>query len=145
MSLCGNSDHDGQQNPPAGSDAYNSRNSHVYVFKTNLDSNRNFSSFGDPKEVFTAKTWLTKIGLFAADFIGEGVELEAPVHVKVEGERSYAAILQTPPYHVDYIPVPWEADQTPKLTNFTYAPALKSTYTHKTEGSGFKVRHEKLC
>ena len=70
-----------------------------------------------------------------ADFIGEGLELEAPVHVKVEGERTYAAILQPPPYHIDYIPVPWEADQTPKLTNFTYAPALKSTYSHKTEGS----------
>ena len=43
-----------------------------------------------------------KVGLVAADFFGEGVELEAPVYVKVEGERSYAAILQTPPYHIDY-------------------------------------------
>ena len=107
---------------------------HVYLFKTNLNNN-NFSSFGNAKEVFSSKNLATKIALAAADFVGEGVELEAPVHLKVGGNRNYAAIIQTPPYHVDYIPVPWESDQTPKLTNFTYSSALKSTYTHQKEGS----------
>ena len=106
----------------------------AYLFKTNL-SNNNFSSFGDAKNVFSRNWTNTKTALTAADFIGEGVELEAPVHLKVKGNRNYAAIIQTPPYHVDYIPVPWESDQTPKLTNFTYSSALKSTYTHKKEGS----------
>ena len=128
VSWAGNSDRELNQHYENG--AYQ----HVYLFKNNLNNN-NFSSFGDAKEIFSSRKRITKIALAAGDFFGEGVELEAPVHLKIDGNRNYAAIIQTPPYHVDYIPVPWEADQTPKLTNFTYSPALKSTYTHKKEGS----------
>lgn len=74
-----------------------------------------------------------KLAVVGADFLGEGVELESPVHLKTEGDRTYAAILQTPPYHVDNIPVPWGADPTtPALTNFTYNKDLKASYTHET-------------
>ena len=128
VSWAGNSDRELNQHYENG--AYQ----HVYLFKNNLNNN-NFSSFGDAKEIFSSRKSITKIALAAGDFFGEGVELEAPVHLKINGNRNYAAIIQTPPYHVDYIPVPWESDQTPKLTNFTYSPALKSTYSHKKEGS----------
>lgn len=106
---------------------------HVYLISTNYSNSK--SSFNNAKEIFKSSYKLTKVALAAGDFYGEGVELEAPVHLKIDGNRNYAAIIQTPPYHVDYIPVPWESDQTPKLTNFTYSPALKSTYSHKKEGS----------
>ena len=128
VSWAGNSDFEFNK------DYENGSYQHVYLFKNNLNNN-NFSSFGDAKEIFSSRKRITKIALAAGDFFGEGVELEAPVHLKIDGNRNYAAIIQTPPYHVDYIPVPWESDQTPKLTNFTYSPALKSTYTHKKEGS----------
>ena len=129
VSWAGNSDHELNQ------DYENGAYQHVYIFKSNLNNNKDFSSFGDAQEVFSSRNLITKVALAAGDFFGEGVELEAPVHLKIEGDRNYAAIIQTPPYHVDYISVPWESDQTPKLTNFTYSPALKSTYTHKKEGS----------
>ena len=102
----------------------------VYLFKTNV-SGGSFSGFADCKKVAelpqsvpqgvsassTGKVWT---GMLAADFAGEGVELDAPVHVKDEGDRSYIAILNAPPYHVDTV----SADGNSIVTaphNFTYS------------------------
>ena len=41
--------------------------------------------------------------MLAADFAGEGVELDVPVHVKDTGDRSYIAVLNAPPYLVDTV------------------------------------------
>ena len=103
----------------------------VYLFKTNV-SNGSFSGFSDaskiqeipaapPSEV-NAESSSGKIwhGLLAADFAGEGVELDVPVHVKDEGDRSYIAILNAPPYHVDTVSADGNSLQTAPH-NFTYS------------------------
>ncbi|MBQ7217051.1 MAG: hypothetical protein IJS39_13830, partial [Synergistaceae bacterium] len=111
---------------------------HAYIFKVNHNpatATGQFIGVSTGKEVLSvynsASTY--RLALVGADFLGEGVELEEPVHLKTEGDRTYAAILQTPPYHVDYIPVPWgDEPTTPALTNFTYTEDLKSEYDHES-------------
>ncbi len=48
--------------------------------------------------------------LLPGDFYGESMALGEPTHLVFEGERSYAAEIQTPPYHVDYIQAPFEVN-----------------------------------
>lgn len=110
------------------------RRDNAYIFKTNHTDDGRFIGVSPGANVYqyVQDTENDKSALVAADFLGEGVELEEPVHLKVEGERTYAAILQTTPYHVDNIPVPWDSDQTPKVTNFTYSTELKTSYTHES-------------
>ena len=102
----------------------------VYLFKTNV-SNGSFSGFSNyktitnipkaaPQEVSASSTGMIWTGMLAADFAGEGVELDVPVHVKDEGDRSYIAVLNAPPYHVDTL----SADGNSLVTaphNFTYS------------------------
>ena len=102
----------------------------IYLFKTNV-SGGSFTGFSDYKKIAelpkavpqgvtassTGKIWT---GMLAADFAGEGVELDVPTHVKDEGDRSYIAILNAPPYHVDTV----SADGNSLVTaphNFTYS------------------------
>lgn len=108
---------------------------HAYVFKMKHNDAGKIMGVESGVEIVTVDNTKpeNKMAIVAADFLGEGVELEAPVHLKVEGDRTYAAILQTPPYHVDNIPVPWDSDPTtPKLTNFTYSSGLKTAYIHES-------------
>ena len=105
----------------------------VYLFKTNV-KNGTFDGFANPSKVAEIpksipqelggleSSSLSKRlhGLLAADFAGEGVELDVPVHVKDTGDRSYIAILNAPPYHVDTV----SADGNSLTTaphNFTYS------------------------
>lgn len=107
----------------------------AYVFRVTHNDSGKFTGVKSGVEVVNVENSKpeNKMAIVAADFLGEGVELEAPVHLKVEGDRTYAAILQTPPYHVDNIPVPWDSDPTtPKLTNFTYSSGLKTAYIHSS-------------
>ncbi len=49
-------------------------------------------------------------GLLPGDFYNETMELGDPDHMVFEAERSYVAEIQTPPYHVDYVQVPFEVN-----------------------------------
>ena len=102
----------------------------VYLFKTNVN-NGSFSGFSDyskitefsesaPSGVSASSTGRVWTGMLAADFAGEGVELDIPVHVRDTGDRSYIAVLNAPPYHVDMV----SADGNSLVTaphNFTYS------------------------
>ncbi|MDR1515189.1 MAG: hypothetical protein LBS45_05800 [Synergistaceae bacterium] len=76
-------------------------------------------------------------GLVTADFMAESFALDAPTHTVVRDKKTYAAALQTPPYHVDYVPVPWAADpERPALTNFSYAGGSVAYSKSDTESTG---------
>ena len=91
-------------------------NGHAYVFKVNhVASTGKFIGVSQGKETLSVSNTASgsdKITILASDFYGEGIELDDPVHLRIEGDRTYAAIIQTPPYHVDNIPLPWGTDRT---------------------------------
>ena len=58
--------------------------------------------------------------MLTADFAGNGVELDVPVHVKDTGDRSYIAALNATPYHVDTVKTDGNTIQTAPH-NFTYS------------------------
>jgi hypothetical protein len=96
----------------------------LYRFKSLVDPNNgNFISFGSSSgTTLDSGTNGWAVGLVTADFAGESLVLDTPTHMVVRDKKSYAATLQTPPYHVDYVPVPWASDPAqPALTNFSYA------------------------
>lgn len=67
--------------------------------------------------------------LLAADFADESLILGDPEHYVIEGNMSYNVILQTPPYHIDYIKAPWSAvSDEPSVQNFTYVSSTASSY-----------------
>ena len=80
------------------------------------------------------------MALVAADFTGEGIELGAPTHVINPADRSYMAILQTPPYHVDNIAADGKT-LTLTPTNFSYIRGAMTTYaksSNETEKNNTK-------
>ena len=96
----------------------------VTVFKTKLNSAKQFDGFEDGKLVLQEKkTGGTWRGLVAADIAGEGVELDKPVHIRQESNRNYIAVLNAVPYHVDNVKEDGTALQTAPH-NFTYSEAL---------------------
>ncbi|MBQ9565831.1 MAG: hypothetical protein IJU98_09620, partial [Synergistaceae bacterium] len=64
------------------------------------------------------------LGLLPGDFYCQTVELGEPDHMVFEDERSYAAEIQTPPYHVDYVQVPFAVNGAipakPSVLNMSY-------------------------
>ena len=80
------------------------------------------------------------MALAAADFTGEGIELGRPAHIINPSDRSYMAILQAPPYHVDNIALDGkELTLTP--TNFSYVKGAMTTYaksSNETEKNNTK-------
>lgn len=69
-----------------------------------------------------------------SDFAGEGIELGKPVHLVSPAHRSYMAVLQAPPYHVDNIAVDGSA-LTLTPTNFSYIKGSKTTYAKSSSES----------
>ncbi|MDR1579395.1 MAG: VCBS repeat-containing protein, partial [Synergistaceae bacterium] len=118
----------------------NSGHAQCVVFDgASYNENKNKSGFKDGK----GKTWMNlgsgirARGLVTADFAAESFALGAPTHTIVRDKKSYAAVLQTPPYHVDYVPAPWAADPTrPALTNFSYAGGSVTYSKSDTESTG---------
>lgn len=64
--------------------------------------------------------------LIPGDFYYESFELGEPEHLRVRGYNTYEITLKTPPYHVDFIKVPWLKDETGAIIeptepiNFSY-------------------------
>ena len=74
--------------------------------------------------------------LVAADFLSEGITLGSAVHVKRPTDRSYTAILQAPPYHVDNIATDGMS-LTTEPVNFSYVNGATTTY-ERGSSSGSK-------
>ncbi|MBQ3398623.1 MAG: hypothetical protein IJG51_07035, partial [Synergistaceae bacterium] len=114
----------------------------VTVFKTKLNSAKQFDGFEDGKlalqETKTGGTWR---GLIAADFAGEGVELDKPVHLKKRSQRSYVAALSAVPYHVDNVSADGSA-LTEQPTNFTYSDMTVSYGRSTTDTTTNTVKQD---
>ena len=72
------------------------------------------------------------IGLAAGDFTKTGILLKNPVHWIVDNQKVFTAIVPSPPYHVDYIPVPWNESKEPSLVNISFVPDTTVNYTRST-------------
>ena len=96
----------------------------VTVFKTKVNAAKQFDGFEDGKLVIQDKknggTWR---GLVAVDLASEGVELDKPVHLRQKSNRSYVAVLNAIPYHVDTVSADGTALQE-QPHNFTYSEYL---------------------
>ncbi|MBR2207274.1 MAG: hypothetical protein IJ859_00530 [Synergistaceae bacterium] len=78
------------------------------------------------------------VGLGAGDFKGDGIFLKNPVHSVTVGNQVPTTIIQAPPYHVDYIPLPWEKDGKAKLANISFVPATQVKYVRSTSAQNQK-------
>ena len=79
-------------------------------------------------------------GLIASDFAGEGIELGRPVHLVRAADRSYMAVLQAPPYHVDNISADGKS-LTLAPVNYSYIKGASTTYaksSNETEKKNVK-------
>ena len=74
------------------------------------------------------------MALVAADFTGEGIELGTPTHIINPADRSYMAILQAPPYHVDNISADGKS-LTTTPTNFSYIKGAMTTYAKSSNAT----------
>ncbi|MBR1603411.1 MAG: hypothetical protein IJ667_08225 [Synergistaceae bacterium] len=110
---------------------------HVVVFKSKVNASGQFDGFENGKEIFVDRrhfyydagwTWL-----LADDFAGEGVLLDKPVHLKKNLNRSYIAVLDAVPYHVDTLAKDAKTLQSQPY-NFTY-----SHEGSKTDGGRMEV------
>lgn len=121
------------------------RGDRLYLFKSQFNPDGRFSGFSSEKQIAAGSNgWA--VGLLTADFAGESLILEAPTHLIVRDKKTYAAMMQTPPYHVDYVPSPWADDPTaPALTNFSYtggtATYAKSETESEARDTAFEARH----
>ncbi|MBQ6773856.1 MAG: hypothetical protein IJP48_07335 [Synergistaceae bacterium] len=86
------------------------------------------------KEVKAFDSKSARIGIAASDFTSESLRLGTPLHMKADNVLDYVVILQAPPYHVDYIPVPWEGGEA-KVKNISYSDGLGAKYVNNS-GSG---------
>ena len=86
------------------------------------------------KEVKAFDSKSARIGIAASDFTSESLRLGTPLHMKADNVLDYVVILQAPPYHVDYIPVPWEGGES-KVKNISYSDGLGAKYVNNS-GSG---------
>ncbi len=78
------------------------------------------------------------VGLGAGDFKGDGIFLKNPVHSVTVDNQVPTTIIQAPPYHVDYIPLPWEKDGKAKLANISFVPATQVKYVRSTSAQNQK-------
>ena len=98
----------------------------VTVFKTKI-KNGQFDGFEDGKIAIQYKSdWTGEVeswrGLLAVDIAGEGVELGQPVHLQKKSDRSYVAVLNAIPYHVDTVSTQGTAlPQASQPVNFTFS------------------------
>ena len=88
------------------------------------------------------------VGLCAGDFYGESFRVGSPLHLMIRNRNNYVALMQVPPFHVDFIPEAWssgDAHFTPKVTNVshtadTLVSYLHSTTTKSSESSKFSTK-----
>ena len=109
-----------------------SRSDKVTVFKTKFQNGK-FKGFEDGKFVLQNRlppndSWHEPWrGPAAADMAGEGVEPDPPVHLRKTSDRSYIAVLNATPYHVDTVSTQGEAlPKASQSVNFTFSEGKNS-------------------
>ena len=99
----------------------------VTVFKSKVNAAKQFDGFEDGKLAMkdkansSASGQETFRGLVAVDLVGEGVELDKPVHLRKKSNRSYIAALNAIPYHVDTVSADGSDLTGGEPVNFTYS------------------------
>ena len=111
----------------SGNQEYYSAN-WIKVISPVLDNDGKLKSDFKVTDITAFDSKAKTIGLAAGDFIGDGILLRNPYHFYFEGRNVFTSVIQALPYHVDYIPLPWEKDGKPKLANLTYVPGGEVTY-----------------
>ncbi|NLL35958.1 MAG: SYNERG-CTERM sorting domain-containing protein [Fretibacterium sp.] len=78
--------------------------------------------------------------LLPGDFYNESILLGEPTHLKFEAERCYVAEIQTPPYHVDYVQLPFEVNKVmpdkKSVQNLSWTGSSVKYVKSETLGSG---------
>ncbi len=93
-----------------------------------------FKSSGSTLQEYASVSATGTSALIAGDFAGEGVELGTPVRVVNRNDRSYTAVLQGIPYHVDTI-APDGKSVTAEPVNFSYTKGSKAEYSASSSES----------
>ena len=107
--------------------------SYIKAFCPVLDNDGKFKEFKSV-DIYTGNSGDNiTIGLAAGDFVGDGILLKDPYHFYSDGRGVFTSVIQALPYHVDYIPLPWEKDGKPKLANFTFVPGGEVSYVRTTD------------
>ena len=106
---------------------------YVKAFCPVLDNDGKFKEFKQIDIITDIRSDTITLGLAAGDFVGDGVLLKNPYHFYHDGRSIFTSVIQALPYHIDYIPLPWEKNGKPKLTNFTYVPGGQVSYVRTNE------------
>lgn len=107
--------------------------SYIKAFCPVLDNDGKFKEFKSV-DIYTGNSGDNiTIGLAAGDFVGDGILLKDPYHFYHDGRGVFTSVIQALPYHVDYIPLPWEKDGKPKLANFTFVSGGEVSYVRTTD------------
>ena len=109
-----------------------------------------FRSYGAHMQLFRSTgSTLTRVreiraedttAFVTSDFAGEEIELGKPVHLVRPTDRSYTAVLQAPPYHVDNISADGKTIMTEPM-NYSYIKGASTTYaksSNETEKKNVK-------
>ena len=99
----------------------NNEASRVFVIPTQLDSRNNFAGFGETQKIYeySGNDSARRGAVITGDFANEALLLGTPSHKVDKHDESYAAVLQTFPYHVDN--VDYLGGKTAELINYTYS------------------------
>ena len=114
----------------------------LWLYKSRL-SGTSFSGFQDGVKLLREDKGFAA-GPMTANFAKESLLLGEPTHMVVRSRKSYASVMQAPPYHVDYITAPWSDSGSPALTNFSYTGSNvtyeKNDTESKTKDIAFDAR-----
>ncbi|GHV55559.1 hypothetical protein FACS1894216_18270 [Synergistales bacterium] len=130
----------GQLNPVTGktlSQLVLSDRSRYCVYEANIDEKGVFKGinpgYSGLVSIGNGKSSNINVPLLAADFLDEGYALGDPDWYVMSGHKDLSAVVQVPPYHVDYVPV--ADDPTSKLRNFSFVRDNSASYTVTNTGS----------
>lgn len=114
----------------------------LWLYKSRL-SGTSFSGFQNGVKLLREDKGFAAAPM-TANFAKESLLLGEPTHMVVRSRKSYASVMQAPPYHVDYITAPWSDSGSPALTNFSYAGSSvtyeKNDTESQTKDIAFNVR-----
>jgi len=103
----------------------------LWLYKSRL-SGTSFSGFQDGVKILREDKGFAAAPM-TANFAKESLLLGEPTHMVIRSRKSYASVMQAPPYHVDYITAPWSESGSPALTNFSYTGSSVTYEKNNTE------------
>ena len=95
----------------------------IFIVPTQLDSDRNFSGFGDSVKIYEqhVPSYVTRSrgAVLTSDFANEVLLLGEPTHTVDDHDTSFVSVLQAVPYHVDNVGTDGELKDYP--INYTFS------------------------